>query len=100
MNRQKYFLQRVAESLTRETIIVPLGNGATDREGYKYGLVYPFMCNDDVYYVRSLDHGTGVVRNELSWYARDAYGVAKSEIYDLITIYQEMVLNRLKELDS
>lgn len=97
---ERNFLRKVAEHLTKGTHIVPLEGTARGRYGHKYGLIYPFMFNDDVYYSHSLDHGTSIIENELRWYARDHYGVSEDEIYDLIAVYRKLVFERIELLQE
>jgi len=97
---ERNFLRKVAEHITRETHFVPLEGTTSDRYGHKYGLIYPFIHNHDVYYSHSLDHGTRIIENKLRWYASHHYGVSEDEIYDLITEYRKLVFERIELLQE
>ncbi len=100
MNRKQHdYIVKVAKHITSQTKIVPLKDDLYDQKEYgAYGLIYPFMCSEDIYYVGTLEHGNAVIRNDLKWYAKEYYGMADNEIYDLIDVYQAMVYNKLKNL--
>ena len=98
MNKQNDYIVKVAKHLTSQTKIVPLEKNPSMKGDGAYGLVYPFMDSEDIYYVGTLEHGSAVIRNDLKWYTKEYYGLTNSEIYDLIDVYQAMVLDKLKNL--
>jgi len=100
MNRKQHdYIVKVAKHITSQTKIVPLEDDVYDKKEYgAYGLIYPFLCSEDIYYVGTLEHGNAIIRNDLKWYAKEYYGMADNEIYDLIDVYQAMVYNKLKNL--
>jgi len=99
MSKQNDYIEKVAKHITSQTKIVPLENNLYDQKEYgAYGLIYPFLCSEDIYYVGTLEHGNTIIRNDLKWYAKEYYGMADNEIYDLIDVYQAMVYNKLKNL--
>ena len=98
MSRKQHdYIVKVAKHLTSQTKIVPLYDELPRGVG-KYGLIYPFMCSEDIYYVGTLERGDTVIQNDLEWYAKEYYGLTNSEIYDLIDVYQAMVSQKLKKL--
>lgn len=100
MSRKQHdYIVKVARHITSQTKIVPLEDDIYDQKEYgAYGLIYPFMCSEDIYYVGTLEHGNAIIRNDLQWYAKEYYGLTNSEIYDLIDVYQAMVSQKLKKL--
>ena len=94
--KQNDYIVKVAKHLTSQTKIVPLEDDLYDQGAY--GLIYPFLCSEDIYYVSTLEHGNAVIRNDLKWYAKEMYGLTNSEIYNLIDVYQAMVSQKLKNL--
>ena len=100
MNRKQHdYIVKVAKHITSQTKIVPLEGDVYDLSEYgAYGLIYPFMCSEDIYYVGTLERGDTIIQNDLEWYAKEYYGLTNSEIYDLIDVYQAMVSQKLKKL--
>ena len=99
MNKKEKYILKVAKHLASHTKIVPLSNKVYDTYEYgAYGLIYPFLDSEDIYYVGTLERGDTVIQNDLEWYAKEYYGLTNSEIYDLIDVYQAMVSQKLKKL--
>ena len=100
MSRKQHdYIVKVAKHITSQTKIVPLEDDLYDQKEYgAYGLIYPFLCSEDIYYVGTLERGDTVIQNDLEWYAKEYYGLTNSEIYDLIDVYQAMVSQKLKKL--
>jgi len=96
-NEYDNYIVKVAKHLTDQTKIVPLYNEIDMKYG-GYGLTYPFMDSDDIYYASTLEHGNAVIRQDLKWYVKEFYGIAEHELYDLIDLYKEMVLEKIKNL--
>ena len=97
--KQNDYIVKVAKHLTSQTKIVPLKDDVYNQSEYgAYGLVYPFMDSEDLYYVGTLEHGNAIIRNDLKWYAKEYYGLTNSEIYDLLDVYKVMVSQKLKNL--
>tara|TARA_Y100000401_G_scaffold65843_1_gene52543 strand:- start:2419 stop:2724 length:306 start_codon:yes stop_codon:yes gene_type:complete len=99
MNKKEKYILKVAKHLASHTKIVPLSNKVYDRYEYgAYGLIYPFLDSEDIYYVGTLEHGNAVIRNDLTYYVNKLYGVAEHEMYDLVDVYKTIVYDKLKKL--
>ena len=97
--KQNDYIVKVAKHLTSQTKIVPLKDDVYNQSEYgAYGLIYPFLDSEDIYYVGTLEHGNAVIRNDLTYYVNKLYGVAEHEMYDLVDVYKTIVYDKLKKL--
>jgi len=100
MSKEDDYIVKVAKHITDQTKIVPMEEERDRTYGW-WGMIYPFMDSEDIYYVSTLYPGKfAVIRKNLKLYAQEVYGVAKHELDTLIEIYVAMVLNKIKVISS